>query len=399
MRIIQLMDSFGGMGGLERFVFDFSKQIVDAGHETVICTTEPHHSEHTWGSTTISEVCLGRKDADWKRVISQLSPDLVIWHGLPATAEVVLKLAGDYPIVSTMHGALCPSGTRLFRDKDEICLRKGGYTCLLHWYARQCGFGKSPVTAIKAVWMHQMMIDALGLCRRIYAVSDSVKKFLVLEGLPTDKVCVFDNTLGLLERLRTVTVHPINIHRQLNLLYVGRLVYSKGTQYLIDATQEFVARGEDIVCHIVGDGWHRSDLERQVERLNLTDQVIFHGRVAGPEVQEMYVNADIVVVPSVWPEPSALVVPEARQQGKPVVVFDAGGLPEWVEYLSGVYVAKRADTTSLIETILHVRSLHSTGNSTAQPSPLLPSAKDGKERVNLLRDCESWMNYELVSHV
>ena len=41
-------------------------------------------------------------------------------------------------------------------------------------------------------------------------------------------------------------------------------------------------------------------------------------------------STDVVVMPSLWPEPFGLVGPEANRHGVPVVAFATGGIPEWL---------------------------------------------------------------------
>lgn len=393
VRIIQLIDGIGGTGGLERFVHNLSEKFIEAGHETVIVTLEPSVNGNQWGTDNFPQIQLVGSRLNWQKQVSDLEPDLVMWHGVPNMAELVLNLANSYPVVATFHGACCPSSGRLLPDKDEICFQKGGYACLFNWYARQCGFGKSPMTAVRAIREHQLSIQALSNCERIYAVSKSVKRFLMIEGLPDENIQVFDNTLGTLGNLRAAPVHRIDPHSPLSLLYVGRLVQSKGVQYFVEAIRQLVLRGEDVRAHIVGDGWHRSALQDIVERLGLEKVVAFYGRVPGEKVNLLYHRADIVVVPSVWPEPAGLVVPEAREQGKPVVVCDAGGLPEWGQFMHGIHVAPCADSTRLADIILEVKAMYSTIEQDRQiPQTQSFSIDCTKERINLVRDCEDMID-------
>ena len=46
---------------------------------------------------------------------------------------------------------------------------------------------------------------------------------------------------------------------------------------------------------------------------------------------EIYREATLVVVPSVWPEPIATIGLEVLRYGLPVVGFDAGGIRDWLK--------------------------------------------------------------------
>src|SRR5690606_37592813 len=47
-------------------------------------------------------------------------------------------------------------------------------------------------------------------------------------------------------------------------------------------------------------------------------------------VEGHYRTADLLMVPSLWPEPFGLVGPEAGAHGLPAVGFPVGGIPEWL---------------------------------------------------------------------
>jgi glycosyltransferase involved in cell wall biosynthesis len=42
-------------------------------------------------------------------------------------------------------------------------------------------------------------------------------------------------------------------------------------------------------------------------------------------------EADLLVMPSLWPEPFGLSGPEAGLQGVPAAAFAVGGIPQWLE--------------------------------------------------------------------
>ena len=73
-------------------------------------------------------------------------------------------------------------------------------------------------------------------------------------------------------------------------------------------------------------------MSRLIDDAGIGGCVIMHGQQANPT--PYYRNAAIHVAPSMWEEPSANVVVEAKREGVPSVVFRSGGLPELVR--SGV---------------------------------------------------------------
>lgn len=100
------------------------------------------------------------------------------------------------------------------------------------------------------------------------------------------------------------------------ILAVGRLVYYKGLEYLIDAMQHI-----DAHLVVIGSGPLREALDRRVIRLDLQGRVSLLGDVS--DVQPYYDACDVFVLPSVARnEAFGIVQLEAMAAAKPVVNTD-----------------------------------------------------------------------------
>jgi len=108
----------------------------------------------------------------------------------------------------------------------------------------------------------------------------------------------------------------------LRLLFVGRLVRTKGPRHAIRALALVTDRATTL--EIVGDGPDRAACEAEVVRLGLEGRVTFRGTLPHAEVEERYRAADVFVFPS-YREPGGNVVFEAMGFGLPLVVTDRGG--------------------------------------------------------------------------
>jgi glycosyltransferase involved in cell wall biosynthesis len=96
-------------------------------------------------------------------------------------------------------------------------------------------------------------------------------------------------------------------------LSVGRLIYYKGLEYLIEAMTGVSGR-----LLVIGDGPLRPRLERQAVVRNISDRAIFLGEVR--DIVPYYHAADVFVLPSVArSEAFGIVQLEAMACGKPVV--------------------------------------------------------------------------------
>jgi glycosyltransferase involved in cell wall biosynthesis len=106
--------------------------------------------------------------------------------------------------------------------------------------------------------------------------------------------------------------------------YIGRIVAEKGIGLLIDAAA-LAAQERQLELLVAGTGTRRylQRLKHQASRRGVT--VTFLGPVDPAEFSQ---RVDLVVVPSLWPEPLGRVPLEFAQLGVPTLVTPAGGLPE-----------------------------------------------------------------------
>jgi glycosyltransferase involved in cell wall biosynthesis len=111
-------------------------------------------------------------------------------------------------------------------------------------------------------------------------------------------------------------------------LSVARLERNKRVELTVGAMQHLPS---DIHLVVVGDGTHRSDVERIVERTGVEDRVRFLGTVADDELVALYRDAlGVIYVP--FDEDYGLVTLEAFLAEKPVITaHDSGGTLEFVQ--------------------------------------------------------------------
>ncbi|UXZ08789.1 glycosyltransferase [Clostridium perfringens] len=79
------------------------------------------------------------------------------------------------------------------------------------------------------------------------------------------------------------------------LLFVGRLSYTKGIDLLLEALADIEC---DYMLTIVGDGPDRENLECMVKDMGISDKVNFVGSKSGNELQSIYKDNDIFILPS-----------------------------------------------------------------------------------------------------
>jgi len=103
----------------------------------------------------------------------------------------------------------------------------------------------------------------------------------------------------------------------------------KGLTYLIDALAKVRTERDDAHLVVIGRPRHRSAVPAQIERLGLQGAVEFVSGVSDERIVELYAEAEIAVVPSLY-EGFSLPAVEAMACGVPLVTTTGGALPEVV---------------------------------------------------------------------
>jgi glycogen(starch) synthase len=136
-----------------------------------------------------------------------------------------------------------------------------------------------------------------------------------------------------------------DVVRDLDIVFVGRLVSDKGVTDLIDALGELGKAGFRPRLSIVGDGPERPLILTKVEALGLEPQVTFTGTKVGSDLARFVARHRVMAVPSRWAEPFGIVALEGIACGCVVVGTSLGGLPEAIGPC-GVTV-RNADTSAM----------------------------------------------------
>ncbi len=113
-----------------------------------------------------------------------------------------------------------------------------------------------------------------------------------------------------------------------DLVFLGRLVSSKGAHVLIQAMALIKASGLELKLTIIGDGPEREGLENLARDLGVHDQTFFTGPIPTDEVARILSEHKVLVVPSIWNEGFGVVALEGIASGCVVIGSDSGGLPE-----------------------------------------------------------------------
>jgi len=122
---------------------------------------------------------------------------------------------------------------------------------------------------------------------------------------------------------KTIERTNSDMSKPLKVGYIGRLELEKGIEFFLESTSNM---SNDIIGQIVVVG--TGSIEKELVEKYKGNHVDFRGKLDFESTQEVMSQLDIIVVPSLWPEPFGRVVIEAYRQGTPVIGTNKGGIPE-----------------------------------------------------------------------
>ena len=230
-----------------------------------------------------------------------------IKHNLFATIE-------SYP-------CLCPKGDRIFHGKKECKIR-----CSLSKFLA-CQFNSNEIGKMKNKFYlkynplfllyvysyHKKLNKSLKYCRLI-AISKYLQKVLLQHQQPSK----------VLPNIIEMTKLPKQTNKIPKVVYLGALIRSKGPHLLLQAI-----KGLNCTCELYGEGNLKAQLLKTIKKHQLNATI--HQPVPYKKVPNIYARADIVVFPSVWPEPFGRISIEAMAMGKPVIGNAIGSIRETIQ--------------------------------------------------------------------
>lgn len=287
-------------GGVGRHVRSLAQGLVTAGHEVVVCG--PRDTDQWFGFTAVGaefvpvEIATGpdpvrdtRAVVRLRRVLREVTPQVVHAHGLRAGLVSGLARPRRVPLVVTWHNLMLATGLkgRMYRRLERVVARRADLT----------------------------------LC----ASSDLVGRVLMLGGGDVRLGPVAAPVLAPPTRSRQQIRDELGVGDRPMLLSVARLNPQKSLDVLIRAA----ARWRDLVptplVVIAGSGPSEAELRRLVDATSAPVRLLGHRA----DIADLIEACDLAVVTSQW-EARQLFAQEALTAGRPLVATAVGGIPELV---------------------------------------------------------------------
>ncbi|MBL7703050.1 MAG: glycosyltransferase family 4 protein [Ferruginibacter sp.] len=178
---------------------------------------------------------------------------------------------------------------------------------------------------------------------KFIAISEFIKEDLVACGISPDKIEVICNGIEILPETQKTTKHP----GPLSIGIVGQVIERKGHFTLIEAINLLVKKGMDVQLIIAGGGDVNfiEKLKIQIAELGLIQRIEWRG--FKKEIKEIYAGIDVLIAPTMLPEPFGLIAIEANMLGIPVIVSNKGGFKETVVNGSNGFLTEPGDAEEL----------------------------------------------------
>lgn len=271
------------------------------------------------------------------RITHEENIDLIHLIGISVgAAERLQKM--KKPLVATVESypALCPKGDRIYHGKKE-CAITCSYTAFRRCQQDSPEIGKmpnkiylkhNPLFHYTLYNHYQQLQNSLRHCS-VIAISRYVQELLHLHGISST---VVPNIIDADFFASPPASAPAgNRNAQPTILYVGSLTRYKGAHILLEALQ-----GSAYRCLFYGDGLLLKELQQRIQEMGLDATIL--PPVPYTQIPSVYAQADLVVFPSLWPEPFGRIPLEALAAGIPVVSSNIGGIKETVQKWHGKLV-------------------------------------------------------------
>lgn len=236
-----------------------------------------------------------------------------------AIPPILVSLLGHKPVVVEHHGfqTICPTG-QLFQEPQNIpCsghFMKGNHAACL-----RCRASRGLASSLR-LWL--LTFFRRFLCRRVTVNIVPTAWLGDLLQLPRTEALPH----GLPPAPPLVRI--LQPKRTPSLVFVGRLVTTKGVGVLLEAASKLREERRKFEVLVVGTGPERESLETRAREWQLGSHVRFLGRLPEAQVTALVTNAAAVVVPSLGGEVFGMVVVENMLRGLPLIASDLGAFVE-----------------------------------------------------------------------
>lgn len=235
------------------------------------------------------------------------------------------------------------------------------YECRAFWEDAAVDHGTSVEGGLRYRLTKMLETHVFKRADAVTTICEGLRNDIVSRGIPAEKVTVIANAVDITQFKQggipdAKLKGELGLDGKVVLGFIGSFYAYEGLPLLLEAMPLMLARYPDIRLLLVGGGPQEQLIKAKAEELNLSDKVIFTGRVPHGDVQAYYDLVDVFVYPRLSMRLTELVTPlkplEAMAQGRLVVASDVGGHRELIKDGETSSLFKANDKVSLAETVI-----------------------------------------------
>ncbi len=331
MRIVVATRHLGFAGGVETHLQAVLPLLHARGHTLAVLHEHPPPTDATSLVEDVPEVprilAAQRPLDSILNDVSAFRPDLVYNHGLDSPL-LEAGLTHRFRTVLFAHNyyGICISGTRCHSGATTTpCQRAFGPACLAVYLPKHCG-GSNPWTMLRLYRTESRRHKSLRHYAAILVASRYVGSQFERCGVDPAKI---HHVPLFPPRITPAPFPPAPRPQNGKILFLGRITPQKGLHHLTVALIEAgTILRRSFQLQVAGDGPGRDAILDEARREGLSVETL--GWIDAPQRNQCMSEADLLAVPSLWPEPFGLVGLEAACVGLPSVAYATGGIPEWL---------------------------------------------------------------------
>lgn len=218
----------------------------------------------------------------------------------------------------------------------------------------------------------EMETRAVRQASQVVTICGGLRGDLIARGIPLDNIGVVPNAVDI-EQFSRGGEPDLALKAKLGLGdsrvigFLGSFYAYEGLDLLIKALPLILEKAPDVKLLLVGGGPQEGNLKAQAAALNLSDKVVFVGRVPHTEVNRYYDLVDLLAYPRHAMRLTDLVTPlkplEAMAQGRLLIASDVGGHQELIEDGYTGVLFRAGDVADLTDKALVALNLADGGNT------------------------------------
>lgn len=333
-------------GGIEIVIEELSVRMAALGHEITVYNRSGSH-------------VAGIQEKEASKKITQYKGIRIIW--IPTFQKKSLN-AIVYAILATIHAIFC---------KYDVIHYHAEGSCAMSWLPKI--FGKKVVATIHGLDWQRAKWGGFATRFLLFGEKMAVKhadELIVLSKNVQDyfwktyhrKTTYIPNGIVIPQKRNCkIITDKYQLRNEEYILFLARIVPEKGLHYLIEAYQKAEIKQKLVIA---GGSSHSDDYIKQIaEKVENDENIIMTGFVEGEELEELYSNCMLYVLPSDI-EGMPLSLLEALSYGRQCLVSD---IPENLEVLGEYgYSFQKGCVNDLKDKLIEICNHQKTQNSENQ---------------------------------